>query len=251
MANIKFIRNDALNHLDDCIRSNNSEVVNMFFEDSNTALLAYLRETFNGEECFIDSRYLLPDFNLDPNTKGADEIGNLKSVYEKLPLLPAEAADKRLWIGLCIYHCWEYVKQRWNIFAGNSCNRDILSHFLYGHGLRRSHTRNALARLWWIGELTYDDSNPADKLYLAKFVLSDTDYVINLLERNFSNNRKVVCEFIYAISKARQEGYKIKRMEIRECCIHLNLLGGVYMLDAMQPGSIYNKIYAKAKTFGK
>ena len=66
MANIKFIRNDALNHLDDCIRSNNSEVVNMFFEDSNTALLAYLRETFNGEECFIDSRYLLPDFNLDP-----------------------------------------------------------------------------------------------------------------------------------------------------------------------------------------
>lgn len=253
MAFIKFITTEALDHLTSCIKDGNPQVIGLFEEPSNEKLLAYLKETFLGKECFFDTRHVLPDFNLDPSTKGKEEINNLKSVFTKLQgLTPAEASDKRFWVGLCILNNWPYVQQRWGITPGNSSNQSSIGdHFLYAHHLRRSHTRNAMARLWWIANLTYDNKNADDPFHLARFVLSDTDYVINLLERNFSNNHEMVREFVSAISKARGEGYKIGRLEIRQCCIYLNLLCGVYMFEAMENGSIFEKIYAKAKTFGK
>lgn len=254
MANIKFIKSEVLNHITDCVKSDDQRVISLFLEDTNEKLVEYLGQVFGDtNDCFGETRHILPDFNLDPNPKGAPEITNLRNVYEKLPsLTPAEAADRRFWVGLCICHAWDYVKKRWEIAPGKVKNPSkICSHFLYVHSLRRSHTRNALARLWWIARLTYDTNNEEDKFHLAKFVLSDTDYVINLLERSFSNNPKVVREFIRAVSRARSDGYRIGRNEIRQCCIYLNLLGGVYMLDAMSEGVVYNKIYARATSFGK
>lgn len=253
MANIKFIKSDALNHLTDCVKSGEKKVIDLFLEDTNEKLMNYLFDTFNGAECFGETHHPLPDFNLDPTPVGAGEINNLKSVYSKLTsLTQAEASDKRFWVGLCICHAWAYVKQRWNIGVKPDKNQSrIGDHFLYAQSLRRSHTRNALARLWWIARLTYDENQIGDEFHLAKFVLSDTDYVITLLERNYSNNPNVVREFISAISQARAEGYKIDRIQMRQCGIHLHLLGGVYMLDAMAPGTVFNKIYEKAKTFGK
>lgn len=251
MAYIKFIEADVLNYLTNCVKAGDREVISLFFKETNKELCDHLKDFFRGQECFRDSKFFLPDFQLDPNPRGAAEILNMKSVHEKMHILPAEAADKRLWIGLCIVHCWDYVRKRWDITPGNKAQSKILSHFLYGDGGRKSDTRNACARLWWISELTYDKTRKGDEYFLLKFVLSDTDYIINLLERTFSNNRQSVCEFIQAVSKAREEGYRIGREEIRKLCVHLNLLGGVYMLDAMSAGSVYNKIYACAKEFGK
>lgn len=50
MANIKFIKSDALNHLTDCVKSGEKKVIDLFLEDTNEKLMNYLFDTFNGAE---------------------------------------------------------------------------------------------------------------------------------------------------------------------------------------------------------
>ena len=75
-------------------------------------------------------------------------------------------------------------------------------------------------------------------------------YVIDLLERGFSNNRCISFEFVDAVEKARAEvageGKVILRPELRILCKYLNMLGGVYILDSMPEGAIFRKIHDKA-----
>ena len=114
---------------------------------------------------------------------------------------------------------------------------------------KKVYTRNAIARLWWLGDLTCDEDRE-DPYEITGFILKDTDYIVNLLERTFSSNKKITREFVGAVEKARSEGWIVERQEIRDLCKYLNLLGGTYVLDAFPAGLIFAKIYAKSKAIG-
>lgn len=211
---------------------------------TNRELLTTLQE-FLQEEPLKETDYYLPDdLILDPTCLGRTELPGVRAVYEALKGLPRSiASDARFWSGLCIDMFWPYVCKRWlNKGVSASTVRD---HFLFMGQSKKAYTRNALARLWWIGDLTVDYSrkNPYE---ITEFVLQDTDYVVNILERNYSNNRGLVMEYVGAVERARSEGYDVRRKENRELCKFLNLLGGVYVLDALPKGMVYTKIYQKA-----
>ena len=125
----------------------------------------------------------------------------------------------------------------------------MLEHFFFMHNPRRSFTRNAISRLWWLGKLTYDESL-ADPFRRTGVVMQDLGYVVDLLERNFSNNPRITREFMDAVESARAEvaekNLVILRPELRALCKYLNMLGGVYILDTMPEGGIYAKIRTKA-----
>ena len=183
---------------------------------------------------------------LDSSLIGIQEVENVKKIF--LPLIdlpPTIAKDERFWAGLSIIHFWKYVQMRWHIHNNLTAN-NVLTHYLYFFNIRRSLTRNALARLWWIGKLTYDIKRD-NKFELTSFVLSDTSYVIDLLERNFSNNPRIVKEVVEAIEQVRSEGFHLNRDQIRPLCIYVNMLGGVYILDAMNEGAIKTKVIEKAQ----
>lgn len=203
-----------------------------------------------GNTLFSDTKFSeIPDFSLDMSSDKPflTEAENVKRVYSNLSFLSdSQASDERLWAGLCLGPFWEYVKYRWDI--NKKCTEgNIKQHFLFGFGARRSLTRNALARLWWIGRLTYDEGNAQDPWQLTKFVCESSDYIMHILERNTSNNVTIVRPFLKAIIACRAMGLPIDTNIVGELAKYLNLLGGIYILDCLPEQRIYDKILAKAQ----
>ncbi len=200
-----------------------------------------------GKSLFTDTKFPdIPDIKLDMSESKPflTEAENVKRIYSSLYFLSdSQASDERLWAGLCLGPFWNYVKYRWNI--DKRCTADnIKQHFLFGFGARRSLTRNALSRLWWIGRLTYDKSY-ADPWKLTKFVCESSDYIMHILERNTSNNHAVIRPFLNAVIDAREQGLQIDTNIVGELAKYLNLLGGIYILDCLPEHRIYDKILVK------
>lgn len=201
------------------------------------------------EQPFIDTKYVIPDFNLDMSSDDAvsTDAENSKRVYENLKFLSdSQAADQRLWAGLCLGQFYNYVQYRWPGMEANS----IRDHYFYGFGARRSKTRNALARLWWIGRLTIDSSRK-DPYELTKFMCSNQNYIQSILERNFSDNPNVVRPFLSAILDGINNGLTMDSGKIKALCKYINLLGGVYILDMLDETVIYQKTLDKFKAINR
>jgi len=107
-----------------------------------------------------------------------------------------------------------------------------------------------LARLWWIGRLTYDDSRP-DPYELTKFVCENADHIMHIIERNTSNSSEIIRPFVSAMLAARNEGLNVNTDIVGELSKYLNLLGGTYILDCLPYDVIYDKILAKAREICK
>ncbi len=239
---LTFMEEDSLLAL----KSNLPQIVHQFaLPDSE-----WIKQYF-GHSPFIETKYAVDGFSLDMSQDKPflTEFENVKRVYNRLNFLSdSQAADERLWAGFCINHFWKYVQYRWDIV--NKCTVDnVKQHFFFGFGARRSLTRNAIARLWWIGRLTYDSSRK-DPYELTQFVCENADYIMHILERNTSNSPMLTKSFISAILTARKEGCPINTNKVGDLSKYLNLLGGTYILDCLPEEKIYNKILDKARNYG-
>ena len=172
---LQFVSYDNI----DIIKSNLKSWVDNFKQDSSDWLQDEL-----GNALFSDTKFAeIPDFSLDMSADKPflTEAENVKRIYGNLRFLSdSQASDERLWAGLCLGPFWDYVKYRWDI--NKKCTvGNVQQHFFFGFGARRSLTRNALSRLWWIGRLTYDEKR-SDPWELTKFVCESSDYIMHILE---------------------------------------------------------------------
>ncbi|MHC1717219.1 MAG: DUF6339 family protein [Acidaminococcaceae bacterium] len=240
---IKILENDSLLAL----KSNLPEIISKFRLPDNTWI-----EEYFGRSPFIESKLSIEDFTLDTSqdTPFFTEFENVKRVYNRLNFISdSQASDERLWAGLCLSTCWQYTQYRWDVV--NKCTvNNVQQHFFFGFGPRRSLTRNALSRLWWIGRLTYDEDR-IDPYELTSFVCENSDYIMHILERNTSNNPMITKAFLSAILAARNDGVRINTDTVGELSKYLNLLGGIYVIDCLPSQVIYNKILAKAHNLNK
>lgn len=241
---LQFVSYDNL----DNIKSNLNAWVDNFKLNSSD----WLQEEL-GNSLFSDTKFPeIPDFTLDMSADKPfqTEAENAKRVYGNLTFLSdSQASDERFWASLCLGPFWDYVKYRWDI--NKKCTvGNVHQHFFFGFGPRRSLTRNALSRLWWIGRLTYD-KNRADPWELTKFVCESADHIMHILERNTSNNPSIIRPFLSAILDARAQGLLIDTNIVGDLAKYLNLLGGIYILDCLPEQRIYNKTLAKAKEICK
>ena len=178
------------------------------------------------------------------------DAANVQEFYGKLSFISdSQASDERLWTGLCLGAFYEYTQYRWKI-TKKCTKQDVKAHYFFAFGARRSLSRNALARLWWIGRLTYDDSRP-DPYELTKFVCENADHAMHIIERNTSNSPTIIRAFVSAILAARAERLNINTDTVGELSKYLNLLGGTYILDCLSYDTIYNKILEKARELAK
>lgn len=193
---------------------------------------------------FINTKYIdLPEIVFDTSAEKPDDTDfeNVKRVYGALKFLSdSNASEERLWAAMCLGPGYRYVQYRWPV----KTSENVLQHFYYGYGGRRSLTRNAIARLWWIGRLTYDKDRK-DPYELTRFVCSAADYIMHFIERNTSNNLHVLRPVIEAILEAREKGYDVNTDDAGTLSKYLNILGGMYILDAMPEEWIKNKIVNK------
>lgn len=233
---LQFLSGDSIT----AIKANLNELRNKFGGGNE-----WISDFFDGKSPFKDTKYEIEDFQLDMSQKDPflTEYENVRRVYTRLKFLPdSQASDERVWAGLCMGPFYDYVKYRWKIDETSSA-ATIEQHFFFGYGARRSLTRNALSRLWWIGRLTYDNEREYE---LTKFVCENADNIMHILERNTSNNPDIVKAFISAIIDAKNTGKQIDTNDIGELSKYLNLLGGTYILDCLPSSVIYDKIYKKA-----
>lgn len=237
---IKFLSELAL----ETIRGNLSRYSRYFCAETNHDFLKLLQDDI-GESALKESNISFPDgVDLLPTSRGGDELENVKKIYGHLKELPRSiACDERLWAGMCLDRFWNYTRIRWG-FDKEFTVDNLRDHFLFMGKSKKAYTRNAISRLWWIGALTYDETRD-DPYEITAFTLKDSDYVVNLLERNFSSSRTIFLEFVDAVEQARGEGIDVSRTGIRELSKYLNLLGGVYVLDALPKGMIRQKIYQR------
>lgn len=227
------------------LKSNLPQMINKYAMPDN----AWIEEYF-GRSPFRDAKYTVDDFSLDMSQEKPflTEFENVKRVHTRLGFLSdSQASDERLWAGLCLGPFWKYTQYRWEI-AKKCTQANIEQHFFFGFGARRSLTRNAIARLWWIGRLTYDAQrdNPYE---LTQFVCENADYIMHILERNISNNPSIVQAFVSAVLAARKEGIPINTDIVGDLAKYLNLLGGTYILDCLPPEVIFGKVHTKAKAY--
>lgn len=238
---IMILENDSL--LD--LKSNLSQLAPKFVLPENDWITEYF-----GHSPFIESKIQIDDFTLDMSQDKPfhTEFENVKRVYTRLGsgiISDSQASDERLWSGLCLTYFWKYTQYRYDI-SKNCMPSNIEQHFFFGFGARRSLTRNAISRLWWIGNLTYDE-NREDPYELTRFVCENSNYIVDILERNTSNNKMITKAFISALLSARKEGLTITRDSVSALSRYLNLLGGTYILDCLEEETIHNKILNKAR----
>lgn len=237
---LELISQDSI----DIIKSN-LEIWKTRFEADDAT---WLEEKLEGMLFLPTSYEDIPDFELvmDGDNPFATEAKNVEIVYSNLQFLTdSQASDERLWAGLGLSYFWKYIKYRWAI-DGRSSVDTLRNHFFFGMGPRVSLTRQGVARLWWIGRLTYDGQR-SDPFELTKLVCEQTSFITDILERNTSNNPRIVHAFLDALLTLRGEGITITAELVRELSKYLNVLGGTYLLDCLSPEKIILKVTEKGK----
>ena len=237
---LQLISQDSI----DIIKSNLEIWKTRFDADDAT----WLEEKLEGMLFLPTSYEDIPDFELVMNGENpfATEAKNVEIVYSNLQFLTdSQASDERLWVGLGLSYFWKYIKYRWAI-DGRSSVDTLRNHFFFGMGPRVSLTRQGVARLWWIGRLTYDGQR-SDPFELTKLVCEQASFIPDILERNTSNNPRIVHAFLDALLALRKEGIQITRDLVSELSKYLNVLGGTYLLDCLSPEKIMLKVTEKGR----
>ena len=234
---IKILSNRALQTL----KYNISADLSFYEKDTAKDLLNSL-----GKDSLIDTGLEIPSLNLVISANSTDDFENVKKVYSALKnvISPSQATDERLWAGMSMDDdCWRYINTRWK--EEKWTKNGIKDHIYFNHSGRRSLTRQALSRLWWIGYLTYDDSNKEDPWIYTKNICSNQRFIVDVLERNMSNNIDLIRACVDSCIKysTNHEDKKIDSNQMREIQKGMSILGGTYLLDALDPDELREKIY--------
>ena len=179
------------------------------------------------------------------------ENGNLKDIENSIRfhkalrhLTPLQARDPRLWTRLAHIELWPYMRLRWPVEKHIS-NRDraarfVESRYFVAQSQSRALLRNGIARLWWTAQLSHDPDrdNPYE---LTAVLLSTLDITQQIVERGMgraSNIIKGFLEFLLRNSETLLTGGDKNRARIRRLAKHLNIYGGVCVLDLLSQGEV-------------
>lgn len=231
---IKYIVEDDINTIKTNLQGVLKEVV---VEGSKT-----LSQFLDKENALKDSNIEMDSFLLDMSQpKGKESLTdteNVQRVYGHMKYLSdSQASDERIWAAYTLSEFLDYMKYRWPA----SKAEDIENRYIFGYSVQRSLFRNGIARLWWIGRFTYDQTRP-DPYELTKFLCRDQDFIENICGRNIFNNPDVGLTVIAALRDAEKAGVIVNRECVRNLAKYVNLLSGTYLLDAMEKDEIYKKI---------
>ena len=120
----------------------------------------WIYEFFGEEEPFGEFMTTVGDISLVCTEKeqGKADVQNVITLYSAMMnITDTQASDERLWAGMCHGDMWEFLNKRWEASSSKKITKeDVLSRYFYGQGRRRSLITNTLAKLWWVGRLTYD-----------------------------------------------------------------------------------------------
>ena len=175
--------------------------------------------------------------DFDPTTVIKDDPARCESIYKALQnLTPKQATDERVWAYLTHFVFWDYARARWPLPADKSKRKQsVLAHFFVG-GVRGMVRDNAVSRLWWmahvcnrlqnceladsLGALLLKEDARKEIMERATFCRSEPIFnsLMNFMLRSFKGNQKLH-----------------ERKNFRQLSKELNRVGGVRVLDSLEP----------------
>lgn len=153
-------------------------------------------------------------------------------------LTKEEASSVNLWSTLCVEYFSEYVYKRW--FKNKKLTEDLILTRSFAKG-KLLYNRNAMARLWWITKLTYDE-NLEDKLLYTRILLERSQFEQSIMESSLAKNEIILKKIMKSIIRYEEANCTMSANEIKEYMMLLNRLGGTYILDIMDEEYFYEKL---------
>ena len=240
---IRFMKDEALYTLKQNIKEN--------VEKYNDKTSNWIKDVTGIEENFITFKKEFPDFDLIAyeNSNDNTDLQNIKIIYKNMKdLSDSQASDERLWAGLCHDKFWNYMQKRWPLEKAKKKEKYIRKNYFFAHGEKRSLMTNALARLWWIGRLTYDE-NVNNPFELTEYVAKDLNgRGFPLFGSNFSNNRKNLKVFLTTIKEYEEiNDITLSRNQFLELIKTMNLWSGKILIDYLDEKILREKITNKVQ----
>nr|WP_289036860.1 DUF6339 family protein [uncultured Allobacillus sp.] len=226
---LKYISEEALQDL----KFNHQAYERHYFEMNDQ----WFNEYFNQSGYVIESNieFKMPELNLSQDYIISDQK-NVKEIYEALShLTPVQATQERLWTGLALLQFRDYTFYRLKKDMDNRNERRIKSGLFFTQGNKRSLFIHILARLWWVGYMTYDKNNPENPYWLTDF-FSEKDFsarCVTFFSSNFTSNPAITKGILTALIKLQEKGVDIKRDHFQESTKYLNVVGGATILDLL------------------
>ena len=235
---IRFLKNDSLYILKDNIKNN--------VENYSSINALWIKDITNDNNNFIEFKTEVPSFELIiSENPEKDDLENIKIIYTNLSkLTDSQASDERLWSGLCHDLFWNYMQKRWPLDKASDKVKYIKKNYFFAHGEKRSLMTNGLARLWWIGRLTYDETNEENPFELTEYLSKDFNGKgFPLFGSNFSNNRKLLRCFLYTIKSYEiTNNVNLSRTQFIEMIKSMNMWSGKLLIDSLEEVVLVEKI---------
>lgn len=235
---IKFISEDALLE----IKNNHT----LLYDNVVSSKKQTLEEAFQNDIIIRDTSVHADEFQLDMSAEKPEltDLENVKRVYKNMSMLSeSQASDERIWAAYTLSVFADYMRYRWYPDSETA----MMNRYFFSYSPKRSLFRNGIARLWWIGHLTYDPDRAGDKYELTEYICRRQDNINLLLDINFGNNPSIVRAVIQSLIDAEKSGMAIDREKTRKLSEYINTLGGVYLVDAFSYDMIYEKSMEKLK----
>jgi len=209
----------------------------------------WIKEFFGDRQFFKESRI---ESNLPELNPQNDEYTNVISFYGtfKDKLNPKQASNPFLWAYFTHCEYWDYTNKRWakEGMSVDTIKQRFFCSFLTNNaeGNRVGFLRNSIARLWWMGHLSYQEGRKGNPYELTKLLTSHSDISSSILERNFSMNRNVTVGILDAILEINNDpdlrdvgiSETTGKYEWRELCKYINRYGAVTLLDSLSSDDI-------------
>jgi len=238
MTKLKFLKQSSLDRLRANIAPNQKRY---------TQAESFLNDYFAGASWYVESNIAMPDkLDLQIPTSKSDllDLENTRIVYSALKhLSPLQASDQRLWAYFTHVSHWEYMRSRWPAeqYAGKERFKEVMNErYFFLSDRSRALLRNGMARLWWYGYCTYDESRK-DPFELTGALLKKLDVAQNFAENAFGRNVDVIKALLSVVLE--HEFYE--REPVRDLARYINQIGGVTIIDAIPADELRELFSAK------
>ncbi len=243
MNKLNFLRQDSLDRLRSNIESNQ----NHYTEDA-----PWVSAYFSGATWFIESNIGCSESIelLLPTSKSElFDLENTRIVYSALKhLTPVQASDPRLWAYFTHVSHWQYMRKRWPVeqYLGKPRLKEILQErYFFMPDRSRALLRNGMARLWWYGYCSYDETR-SDPFELTGALLKKLDVTQNLLENAFGRNIQITQAVLGVLLDREKEGKSFYvREKVRDLARYIVQIGGVTIIDALPEDELRELVVAK------
>lgn len=237
MKKIKFLTEDSIEFL----KKNATELYKEVILSGEKTLEEFMGDAGHIKETSFDIEDFVLEMEQPVGKEPLTDAENVQRVYSHMRALSdSQASDERIWIAYTLHEQVEYMRYRWK---ANSA-ADMLNRYFFNYSRNRSLFRNGIARLWWIGRVTYDEKRE-DPFELTKFLCNHQDFIETICGRSTFNNPTVQRATLNALYDALKDRKADNREIIREIAKYVNLLAGTFILDMLSYEEIYSKVYRK------